>query len=49
MKTVKFLLKRPDESELGYEGMVAIVPVNKLKSYCTQRRAEGWSLREIKR
>jgi hypothetical protein len=49
MKTVKFILKRPDSSELGYEAIVAVVPVNQLKSYCSQRRAEGWSLREIKR
>lgn len=50
MKTVKFLLKRKDASEEhGYEGMVAFVPVTLLKDYCNRKRAEGWSLQEIRK
>lgn len=50
MKLVKFLLKRKDDSqEYGYEGMIAFVPVSQLKSYCERKRAEGWSLKELRK
>lgn len=50
MKTIKFLLKRKDETqEHGYEGMIAFVPTSQLKAYCERRRAEGWSLKELRK
>ena len=48
MKTIKFLLKKKDNSELGYEGKLAFVPSSKVKAYCEQAKTEGWSIRELR-